>query len=340
MLDLSDHETPALVPSHAVRSALPSRIRVAVVSPAARPPEGNGWLHEVKYDGHRIVAVLDGRGGLKLISRNGYDRTPLFRAPFSDLLSCRREIVLDGEIAVPDEGGVTHIDNLHEAIGGQGADRLTYFAFDLLHLDGHDLRRCPIEERKTRLRQTLDQAGGARLIYVDDIVGRGAELFEYVRALGAEGIVSKRTGSRCPGGVSRDWRKTKCHATDRFVVTGFRELGPGRLEELHIAERRGSKLVAAGQVRFGLAGKRLWSLLDHRRAGAASIHGVVAIEPGLLVRVKYFGRSRGGAIRDGVLIAVDHLPTLSAASRWSCDSDGRSQRWPPRLSRPKARSRY
>ena len=321
MLDLSDHETPALVLSAAVHSALPSYIRVAVVSPAARPPEGNGWLHEIKYDGHRIVAVLDGRGGLKLISRNGYDRTPLFRAPFSDLLACRREIVLDGEIAVPDEGGVTHIDNLHDAIGGRGADRLAYFAFDLLHLDGHDLRRCPIEERKTRLRQTLDQAGGARLIYVDDIVGRGADLFEHVRALGAEGIVSKRAGSRYPGGVSRDWRKTKCHVTGRFVVTGFRELGPGRFEALYVAERRGGELVAGGQVRFGLAGKGLWSLLNQRRGGATRPHGVVAIEPGLLVRVKYFGRYRGGAIRDGVLIAVDNLPKLPAASRWSCDSD-------------------
>jgi bifunctional non-homologous end joining protein LigD len=63
MLDLSDHETPALVLSAAVRSALPSYIRVAVVSPAARPPEGNGWLHEIKYDGHRIVAVLEGAAG-------------------------------------------------------------------------------------------------------------------------------------------------------------------------------------------------------------------------------------------------------------------------------------
>ena len=200
--------------------------------------------------------------------------------------------------------------------------RFAYFAFDLLHLDGHDLRRCPIEERKTRLRQTLDQAGGARLIYVADIVGRGAELFEHVRTLGAEGIVSKRAGSRYPGGVSRDWRKTKCHATDQFVVTGFRELGSGRIEALHVAERREGTLVAAGEVRFGLAGKGLlWSLLDQRRAGATRTHGVVVIEPGLLVRVKYFGRYRGGTIRDGVLVAVDNLPTLPTVSRWSCDSD-------------------
>ena len=74
-------------PSGATPSALPTTIRLAIASSSARPPEGNHWLHEVKYDGHRIVAVLDGRGGLKLISRNGRDRTPLFRTPFRDLLS-------------------------------------------------------------------------------------------------------------------------------------------------------------------------------------------------------------------------------------------------------------
>jgi bifunctional non-homologous end joining protein LigD len=69
------------LPSGAAPSPLPGRIRLAIASPSIRPPEGDDWLHEIKHDGHRIVAVLDGRSGLKLITRNGYDRTPLFRAP-------------------------------------------------------------------------------------------------------------------------------------------------------------------------------------------------------------------------------------------------------------------
>src|SRR5215467_14477865 len=136
------------LPHAAAPSTLPTTIRLAVASSSGRPLEGDDWLHEIKYDGHRIVAVLDGRGALKLITRNGYDPTPVFRSPFRDLLSYQREIVLDGEIAVPDERGVTHIGDLQDAIAGRQADRLAYFAFDLLHVDGHDLRRCPIEERK------------------------------------------------------------------------------------------------------------------------------------------------------------------------------------------------
>jgi hypothetical protein len=135
-------------PAAGAPSALPTKIRLAVASSSASPPEGDDWLHEIKYDGHRIVAVLDGRGGLKLITRNGYDRTPLFRAPFRDLPSCGREIVLDGQIAVSDDCGVTHIGHLHDAIAGRWADRLAYFTFDLLHLDGQDLRRCPMKTAK------------------------------------------------------------------------------------------------------------------------------------------------------------------------------------------------
>jgi ATP-dependent DNA ligase len=81
--------------------------------------------------------------------------------------------VLDGEIAVPDERGVTHIDLLQDAFGRRGADRLAYFAFDLLYLDGHDLRRCPIEARKELLRQVVDEAGGERIVYVDHVTAGG-----------------------------------------------------------------------------------------------------------------------------------------------------------------------
>ena len=135
------------LPSAAVPAGLPARIRLPVVSPAVRPPGGEGWLHEIKHDGHRLAAILDGRGGLRLISRRGYDRTPLFRAPFRELIAIGREIVLDGEIAVADDRGVRHIGEWQDTIEQRRPERLAYFAFDLLHLDGHDLPACPIEKR-------------------------------------------------------------------------------------------------------------------------------------------------------------------------------------------------
>jgi len=146
-----------------------------------------------------------------LLSRNGYDRTKLFREPFGPLLDARLPpMVLDGEIAVPDDRGVTHLDALSDARSDGRPERLAYFAFDLLHLDGQDLRRCPIEDRKILLRDVIGAARCERVVYVDHVLGIGKELFEAVRQIGAEGIVSKRQGSLYRGGESREWLKTKC----------------------------------------------------------------------------------------------------------------------------------
>src|SRR5689334_13220603 len=210
MVNFRSGRMPINLPAMAVPASVPAKIRPQIVSPCAQPPDGDGWLHEIKHDGHRLVAIIPGRGSLKLLSRNGHDRTPLFRGPFRKLASSGWSIVLDGEIAVPDERGVTHIDLLQATSGRYGTDRLAYFAFDLLYLDGHDRRRCPIEERKTLLREVIGEAGDDRIVFVDHIIGRGAELFERIREIGAEGIVSKRLGSLYSGRESRDWLKTKC----------------------------------------------------------------------------------------------------------------------------------
>lgn len=98
----------------------------------------------------------------------------------------RRPMALDGEVAVPDEIGITHLDYLHEAMSRRRPERLAFFAFDLLQLDGFDLRRCPIEERNALLRNALDGAGCPRVVYVYHIVGDGAALLDAVRRLGAE----------------------------------------------------------------------------------------------------------------------------------------------------------
>jgi ATP-dependent DNA ligase len=195
-----------------------------------------------KHDGHRLLAIVAGDTA-KLLSRNGRDRTALFREPFRPLAGAGLPpIVLDGEIVVPDDRGVTHIDALSEAIS--------------------------------------------------------------FRQVGAEGIVSKRSGSIYRGGESRDWIKAKVFATGAFVVTAFGELGDGRLEALYVAKARAGKLVPVGSVKFGLSGKGLRNRLDALRSGLAR-SGFVPVRPELVTRVKYFGRYRRGWIRDGVLLSVE-----------------------------------
>jgi bifunctional non-homologous end joining protein LigD len=261
---------------------------------------------------------------MKLMSRNGIDRTPLFRAPFRELAANGRPLVLDGEIAVPDERGVTHLDALTDALAGGRHEGLAYFAFDRLYLDGHDLRRRAIEERKALLRHVLDEARCERIVFVDHIIGWGRQLFEAVQQIGAEGVVSKRLARAYRGGETRDWLKTKCHQVGRFAITGFQELGEGRLEAVHVAEEADGELAPAGQVRYGFAGKGLWRELAALRCGPVN-KGVIPVRPGLRAEIKYFGRHKGGSIRDGVILSLHHEPvglTISAEPHpWSCDSD-------------------
>lgn len=289
------------LPRSATPAEIPSAVRLQVVSPAADVPDGDGWLHEIKHDGHRLVAII-GPDTLKLLSRNGRDRTALFCEPFKPLIGLP-QMVLDGEIAVPDDSGVTHIDALSDALAERRADRLAYFAFDLLHFDGHDLQRRPIEDRKTLLRDVIGSAKCERIVYVDHVRGIGRQLFEAVRQVGGEGIVSKRRGSIYLGGESRNWLKTKCHETGTFAITGFGEVGEGRLEAVYVTEERDGVLQPAGQVRFGFAGKGLWHTLDRLRAGPAH-KGFNPVQLGLVAKVKYFGRYKRGYIRDGVILSV------------------------------------
>ena len=105
------------------------------------------------------------------------------------------------------------------------------------------------------------------------------------------------------GGESREWLKTKCSETGTFAITGFSEVGEGRLDAIYVAEARDGVLCPAGQVRFGFAGKGLLHLLNQRRAGPA-VRGVAPVWLGLVAEIKFFGRHKGGAVRDGVILSV------------------------------------
>jgi bifunctional non-homologous end joining protein LigD len=118
---------PMNLPTGAVPSSMLADVRLQIVTPCKRPPSGGGWLHEIKHDGHRLVAIVPGDGQLMLLSRNGYDRTRLFREPFRPLIDAKLPaMVLDGEIAVPDDRGVTHLDALSDAISGRDGFRGRY----------------------------------------------------------------------------------------------------------------------------------------------------------------------------------------------------------------------
>lgn len=184
------------------------------------PPAGDGWLHEIKYDGYRIQIHLDGTK-VTTFTRNGYDWTAKFPsiAKVARAIPARRAI-LDGEICVQDERGVTDFGALPGAIKSRPND-LVCFAFDLLHLDGEDLRPAPLEERRARLRLLVSQVLGSRIVLSDEYDGDGAAFFDLVSSHDLEGMVSKKKGFRYWSGSSDAWKKTKCWTTATMAVIGI-----------------------------------------------------------------------------------------------------------------------
>jgi bifunctional non-homologous end joining protein LigD len=229
-------------------SALPSyRAQLALL--VSEAPEGNAWLHEVKYDGYRIGCAIEG-GRATLRSRRGKDWT----AAFPEIAAAARALdvrtaLLDGEVAALLPDGRTSFQALQNAFSGGARPPLAYFVFDLLHLDGHDLAPLPLAERKARLARLLGDGRGL-VRYAPHVAGGGATVFREACRLGLEGIVSKRADQPYRPGRNAGWVKTKCVLRQELVIGGFTDPeGPAR-------DAIGALLVGvhdAGALRF--AGK-------------------------------------------------------------------------------------
>jgi DNA ligase D-like protein (predicted ligase) len=182
-------------------------------------PEGDEWLHEIKFDGYRMHARLD-RGTVKLLTRTGLDWTHKY-PPIAEAVASlgARQAYLDGELCGTFPNGVTSFSMIQAASAGNAAG-LVYFIFDLLHLDGVNVGALPLIERKAQLAQLLSGAPPP-LQYSDDHRGRGAAFHEQACKLELEGIVSKRADAAYAPGNRGIWLKTKCLYREEFVVVGW-----------------------------------------------------------------------------------------------------------------------
>ena len=211
---------------------LAPRIAPQLLTAARAAPEGDGWLHEVKYDGYRLLCRLE-HGRARFYSRPGRDWTselPGLAAAVEGLGI--RSGWLDGEMVALRRDGMPDFYALRRAIGGRrGALPLVYQVFDLLHLDGRDLLGVDVLARKRMLEERVrDRCGCVR--YADHLVGNGPAFFRAAHAAGLEGIVSKRLGSRYrPGARSRDWLKVKCMHRYVFTVAGIGKDGAVLVDE-------------------------------------------------------------------------------------------------------------
>ena len=213
-----------------VKKAKAKRVKGLGKKPKFRPPElatlveevpdGDAWLHELKYDGYRCLAAIDG-DDITLWTRNEQDWTDRFARLVAPLASLGiRNALIDGEIVVLDEHGKSSFAKLQNAMN-TGRD-LDFFVFDLLSENGKDLTKLPLMERKARL-QALIGKGNARVHYSEHVVGNGKALFEEVCKKGFEGIVSKRADVRYRPGRNKTWLKVKCGRRQELVIGGWQE---------------------------------------------------------------------------------------------------------------------
>jgi bifunctional non-homologous end joining protein LigD len=189
-----------------LRPRLSRFIEPCLPSTVPQPPSGTGWLHEIKHDGYRLMACLDGRA-IRLLTRNGHDWTERFPsiAAAVFLLRCR-SCLIDGEVVVCGPDGVSVFDKLRA--GARVKPEAILYAFDLIEIDGRDLRRQPIEERKDALAALLLR-GTMAVRLCEHIEDDGPIVFKHACRMGLEGIVSKRRGSLWRSGRTRDWLKSK-----------------------------------------------------------------------------------------------------------------------------------
>lgn len=297
---------------------VPDTVPLALATLVESPPEGDDWIHEIKYDGYRIAARA-GDGDARLFSRNGLDWTERFPEVAAALRTLPTdETWLDGEVVVFDERGVSDFGRLQRHLKDGRAGDLTYVVFDLLFQDGEDLRDLPLSDRKRRLRRLLGRGGKALrevVRYGDHIDGRGGAVYEEACLQELKGVVSKRAGDPYPGRRTRSWLKSKCAHSQEFVVGGFTEpagsrAGLGALL-VGVYEEEGA-LHYTGRVGTGFderALTRLRKRLDALEQGAAPFadpprgaqaRGVHWTAPELVAEVRFSEWTDDGRLRHPV----------------------------------------
>lgn len=293
---------------------LPGQPDVQLATLSDSPPEGNQWLHELKFDGYRLLARLS-NGDVTLLTRNGKDwthRFPDIRDALKRLPA--KNAVIDGELVAPQPDGSTSFRKLQEALSRKKATKgqLAYQVFDLIFLNDHSLRKSPLLERKQALSKLLHSAEGTLIRYSDHLQGQGAAFFREVCEMGLEGMVSKQVEAGYRQGRQSSWIKTKCTRQDEFVVGGFTPASGRRqgFGSLLLGAYDKGRLVYAGRVGSGFSGRQISTMFEALKEietdtqpfveRPPETQGARWVQPEIVVDVEFTDRTASGVLRHPV----------------------------------------
>ncbi len=309
MLDPATHPLP--------EPSAPESEEAAFVSPQlARPvptvPSEKGWIHEIKYDGYRLIAVRR-QGKVRLFTRKQLDWTERFAQVARRIEKLKGgDFVLDGEAVVFDDKGRSSFGALQAALKSGDGKHITFVAFDFLHDEGKNLRSLPLSERIERMAEIVPAGSGAIRRSEFWEAGKGPALFRQACELGLEGIISKQAHGRYQPESRRDWVKSKCRPRQEFVICGYtqpRNSCPA-FGALVLGSYENGKLVPRGKVGTGFSDIQRRSLLKQmtprsvERAPFPGEKGVTWIQPDLVAEVEFAELTTEGSIRQGSFVSL------------------------------------
>jgi bifunctional non-homologous end joining protein LigD len=289
-------------------SAMPDFVAPQLCASVERPPNSDGWCHEVKFDGYRVQLRIED-GDVALLTRKGLDWADKFGA-LARAARALPDALIDGEIVALDHNGVPSFSALQAAIADGKTGDLIFFAFDLLFAGGEDLRPLPLRERKERLKRLLERRNGKEKLirYVDHFEERGDTVMESARKLELEGIVSKRLDAPYRSGRTESWTKTKIRGGQEVVLGGWKTTN-GKFRSLMGGVYRGGRLAFVGLVGTGFGQDVVRRIMPSLKVAASDkspfggkdapkkTRDVHWLKPELVAEVEFAGWTDGGNIR-------------------------------------------
>lgn len=293
-------------------SEMPDFVAPQLCTSVERPPAGDGWCHEIKFDGYRVqLRIEDGKATLK--TRKGLDWTDKFAAIAKEA-GALPDTMIDGEIVALDHNGAPNFSSLQAALSDGKTEDLIFFAFDLLFADGLDCRRLPLGERKAQLKAQLKELLEARkrkssqIRYVEHFVSGGDAVLQSACKLELEGVVSKKLDAPYRSGRTESWTKAKCRAGHEVVIGGYKTTN-GKFRSLMAGVHRGDHLAFVGMVGTGFGAdtvKRIMPSLKAMEAQESPFGGKNApketrdvrwLKPELVAEIEFAGFTADGNIR-------------------------------------------
>jgi bifunctional non-homologous end joining protein LigD len=286
--------TPAAI---GVKAPLPGFIEPALATSIEKVPSGERWLHEIKFDGYRVQVHLANEA-VKIFTRRGNDWSKRFKKVAHDAWRIKAaSAVIDGEIVVPASDGTTDFSVLQNELKGSSKS-IVLVAFDLLYLNGRDLRKLPLSQRKAELKKII---GGTDIQFSESFEIDGGE----TRASSASKGSSPRSATASiPKGAATIGSRKTCAQRETLIIAGF-SLDEGKWDGIYLGRRKGEDLIYAGKVDHGFdkasaadLQKRLKPLIRKSQPYAKRIaHKGIWVEPNLLAEIEYRAKSAEGKVR-------------------------------------------